>query len=214
MWTYVSNFVLWAWKSNYTPHKTVGIDSLVPGGVISEIPASGPQAQVLFLRYLFFRVQWLTKYRSFSCQVLPICHFHIYIYMFIARHQYLIFDPNLHIHIHTYRHTTSLVCRNSTESQPNHTGRNSGTDWVGWTSQIGTLTRRAMVAALSKCSILHLHRFLELLMTRHVDVANPWRRYKYEPANVVLNIFPWCSVYRFEVRYGLRLCNTRVNSIS
>ena len=34
----MSKLFLWARISNYTPRKTVCIDSLVPGDVISEIP--------------------------------------------------------------------------------------------------------------------------------------------------------------------------------
>ena len=43
----------WQWICNYAPRKTLGIDSLVPGDVISDIPASSPQAQTLFMRYRF-----------------------------------------------------------------------------------------------------------------------------------------------------------------
>ena len=53
-WDLCVNFILWAWISNHNPHKSVGIDSLVPGDVYSVMPASGPQAQALFLRYHIF----------------------------------------------------------------------------------------------------------------------------------------------------------------
>ena len=78
----------------------------------------------------------------------------------------------------------------------------SAHDWRAATSGAARSSYLArvgpVVAAIFKCNTLYLHLFLELLITRHVAVANPWRRDKYEPVNVVINIFasviPWTDL--------------------